>query len=255
MRFQLLMMFNRANHMKTILCLICFACCFLHTSAQEDEVADTTEISSIFSFDSLPAHVNAVETRKVPDSVINKVREDGAYWYANVAPSRKKDVPMEESSGQDKTDDSGSGLWIWLIMIAVFVAGLIWYLASSNIRLFRKAPSTIFTAEDEQITEDIFGIDYDHQTRKAIESGNYRLATRLLYLRTLRELADLGLIDYKHEKTNSDYLLQISGKAYYKEFFRLTRDFEYTWYGKFQLSPEAFDIVQKDFESFKQKLS
>ncbi|MFL5810927.1 MAG: DUF4129 domain-containing protein [Flavisolibacter sp.] len=241
--------------MKTIFCIISFALCFLRTSAQEVDIADTTKSSIIFSFDSQPAHVNTVETRKVPDSVVSKLREDGAYWYANVLPSRKKEEADKQSTEHEQTGSSGAATFIWLLMIAIFIAALVWYLSSSNIRLFRKPSTTVYSAEEEAINEDIFGIDYDHQTKNAIASGNYRLATRLLYLRTLRELADVKLIDYKHEKTNSEYLLQLSGTSYYKEFFRLTRDFEYTWYGKFQLSPEAFDIVQSDFASFKQKLS
>jgi hypothetical protein len=41
---------------------------------------------------------------------------------------------------------------------------------------------------------------------------------------------------------------------YHKNFFRLTRNFEYTWYGKFPLSPDVFALLQKDFVNFKQQL-
>ena len=76
-----------------------------------------------------------------------------------------------------------------------------------------------------------------------------------MYLRTLTNLSDKGLISYTHEKTNSDYLSELSGTSYYKSFFRLTRDFDYTWYGKFELNTESFALVQKDFNQFKQVLA
>jgi hypothetical protein len=75
------------------------------------------------------------------------------------------------------------------------------------------------------------------------------------YLRTLRDMSDKKIIDYTSERTNSDYLFQLSGTRYYKDFFRLTRDFEYTWYGKFNLSERDYGLVQNDFLEFKQQLS
>lgn len=110
------------------------------------------------------------------------------------------------------------------------------------------------TAE-EQPTEDIFEMNFEKEIQKAVAEKNFRLAVRLLYLRTLRDLSDKNLISYTHEKTNADYLFQLAGTSYYKSFFRLTRDFEYTWYGQFELSQENFSFIQNDFSSFKQQLS
>ncbi|MGZ8537630.1 MAG: hypothetical protein ACXWV9_05160 [Flavisolibacter sp.] len=142
-----------------------------------------------------------------------------------------------------------------MIIIGGFVAVLVWYLASSNISLFRKRSAPISLDEDEILTEDIFKIKYEKEIQSAIVSQNFRLAIRLMYLRTLRELSDRQLIQFTQEKTNSDYLNQLSNTKYYRHFFQLTREFEYTWYGKFQLSQEAFGSVEKDFNDFKQQLS
>ena len=144
---------------------------------------------------------------------------------------------------------------VWFIIIGSFIAVLVWYLASSNISLFRKRSAAISLEEDEVLTEDIFEIRYEKEIQAAIASQNYRLAIRLMYLRTLRELSDRQLIQYTQEKTNSAYLYQLYNTKYYKNFFQLTREFEYTWYGKFQLSPEAFGLVERDFNDFKQQLS
>jgi len=76
-----------------------------------------------------------------------------------------------------------------------------------------------------------------------------------MYLRTLRDLSLRNLITYTHEKTNSDYLFQLAGTPFYKSFFRLTRDFDYSWYGHFPISPDSFTTIQNEFNAFKQQLS
>ena len=107
----------------------------------------------------------------------------------------------------------------------------------------------------EEIPDDIFSIQYEREIKKAVDNKNYRLAIRLWYLLTLKELADRNIIDYRHEKTDSDYVNSLYGSSYYHNFFRLTRNFEYTWYGQFDLSGEAFAMMQNDFSNFKTALS
>ena len=57
------------------------------------------------------------------------------------------------------------------------------------------------------------------------------------------------------KKRNFDYLSQLYSTGYYNDFFRLTRNYEYTWYGKFNVNPEAFGIIKTEFENFYRKLS
>ena len=56
------------------------------------------------------------------------------------------------------------------------------------------------------------------------------------------------------ERTNSDYLAQLYNTSYYKNFFRLTRNFEYVWYGKFDISAEAFQMIQQDYKNLKEQV-
>jgi hypothetical protein len=141
----------------------------------------------------------------------------------------------------------------WVLLIAGFLTLLSWFLTTSNIRLFRNKTKAV-EEEQEEETSDIFHMDFDNEIQKAIDSKHFTLAVRLMYLQTLRELSDRNLITYSNERTNGDYLFQLAGKAYYKDFFKLTRSFDYTWYGQFQLSKESFGRIRNDFLSFKQQL-
>jgi len=88
-----------------------------------------------------------------------------------------------------------------------------------------------------------------------VNAGDYRLAIRLMFLRLLKQLSQKKIIEYKQERTNFDYLSQLHATGFYNDFFRLTRNYEYTWYGKFEVSGETFGIIKSEFENFDRKLS
>ena len=198
------------------------------------------------------------EVRKMPADKLAEVKEDDAYWYANVEPEKKKAAAEQKPPPQDRglTDKSWFQNLLWIIILCSFIGVVIWYLASSNIRLFSKDSKKIMDDDgEEELTDDIFAIPYEKEIQKAVEAQNYRLAVRLWYLKTLKEMADRNVIDYRYGKTNSDYVAALYGGRYYRDFFRLTRNFEYTWYGQFNLSAEAYGMMQADFVTFKNSLS
>ncbi len=97
---------------------------------------------------------------------------------------------------------------------------------------------------------DIHQISFDDEIEKAINNGNYRLATRLQYLQALKKLSDKGYIEWRINKTNTDYLTEISAKSFNDMFTKLTFDFEYIWYGEKQVSKEQFLDIRRQFQQF-----
>ena len=221
-----------------------------------------------------------LQKRSVPNGVVKKWVDDKDFWYANAALKKKKSkeqVVPEQENGQKgqkgkgeqgikeqkererRTDDStvpiGQRSWVqtllWIVIIAGFAAFLYIYLSGSSIGLFRKRNVKVTTAqEDDVLTEDIFAINYQKEIDKAAAQGNHRLAIRLLFLRLLKNMTERNIIRYKQDKTNLDYLLELQSTTYYQPFFRITRNYEYSWYGKFPVSEEAYKIIRSDFEEF-----
>ncbi len=197
----------------------------------------------------------AVASRKVDDSVVNQMRKDDDFWYINQAPKREQPKqPREESFLNKLAKKEWFRNLLWVLVVGGFVAVLIWFIISSDIQLFKRpAPTVAKQEEDELINQSIFDISYDIEIQKAISSQNFRLAIRLLYLQTLKRLAEENIINYKQERTNSDYVMQLFNTSYYKDFFRLTRHFEYAWYGQLPVAPASFDVIRNEFSSFKQR--
>lgn len=198
---------------------------------------------------------DSLRLRKLPDTVTRKMAGDKSFWYVNYVFKKQKEEEQKTDENIPLTERPFFQTMLWLIIIAGFTAFVIIYLGNSQVSLFRRKDKTIAGAESADAdTTDIFGINYQREIDKAIKENNYRLAVRLLFLRLLANLADKRVINYKQDKTNFDYLSQLHRTSYYNDFFRLTRNYEYCWYGQFDIDPEKFAIIKNDFENFDSRL-
>src|SRR6476659_1247472 len=128
--------------------------------------------------------------RKISDAELKKVKSEEDYWYINQTPPRAKEK-MPQPDNEEKTKKS-RGLfnipWLnvvfWIILIGGFIALLVWFLSTSDIWLFRKKPKESEEEIQVENTDNIFEISFEKEIQKAIDSNNYRMAVRLMYLRT-----------------------------------------------------------------------
>lgn len=111
--------------------------------------------------------------------------------------------------------------------------------------VFKNEETTIegFSFIEENITE----IDFDKLISQAVNSGNYRLATRYLYLKSLKALAKNKVIDWHYDKTNSDYLNEIKTDNAKQLFKRASYVYDYIWYGEFPVDEQLY---QKNISNF-----
>lgn len=102
--------------------------------------------------------------------------------------------------------------------------------------------------------EDINAIDFDAELEKALAQHNYRLAVRLLYLHALKQLDSLQLIRWQMDKTNAAYINELTDPSQKQVFGLITRQFEYVWYGNFNIDKQSFINISQLFNDFKQQL-
>jgi hypothetical protein len=107
----------------------------------------------------------------------------------------------------------------------------------------------------QETLENIHEINFDDDIESALAQRNFKLAVRLLYLRSLKQLNDAGLIQWQIEKTNSVYVDELSNPNQRQTFSILTRQFEYIWYGNFPIDEQAFRNINTLFQDFKQILA
>lgn len=151
-------------------------------------------------------------------------------------------------------DYQGSGFWSFIIdilpylIIAGIIAFIVWLFIKLNpeFTIFKNkdTPRVFFTEEEEIIKSKNIQALID----KALEKKQYRLAVRYFYLLVLKNLSEASLIRYEFDKTNTDYLQEISVKNITKEFNRATNIYNHIWYGNFQVNLTDFGKAQKTFQ-------
>ncbi len=150
-------------------------------------------------------------------------------------------------------DYEASGFWsaiiaiIPLLLILALVGFIAWLFSRLNPGgkiLQKQKTSEVFLSEEEEL---IKNEDLEALMREAIEAGKFRLAVRYYYLKELRKLDQLELIDYEYQKTNRDYSNEIKQGKIRQQFINITMLYEFIWYGSFQVSETDFRLAEKGF--------
>ncbi len=119
--------------------------------------------------------------------------------------------------------------------------------------LLQNPVSSVFKTEDKAIDgftyveENIEQVDFDKLIKKAIKDKNYRLATRYMYLKSLKVLANKKTIEWHYDKTNTDYLNEIKDSKLKALFKRISYIYDYVWYGEFPIDEDSFNKNKNDF--------
>ena len=176
-----------------------------------------------------------IKNRFVPDSITQNLKGDNAFWYAD-----------KDRHAQNKKTESNSfweKFWetvftmlrsplfrqiIWLLMLSLFAAAVIWFLVQNKMNIFGSGKTVILAAQAKGGDADnLFTTDLQEAADKAAEKGDYRLAIRFSYLLLLKTFSENGLISYGTDTTNSEYLAQLYSRPCYRDFFNVTRSYDY----------------------------
>lgn len=156
-------------------------------------------------------------------------------------------------NGAFKNKYSGGFIKYLVIFIVVgLVVFAVFKLIGLDLKIFTTKSKSIDVPYNESL-ENIHEINFNEEIEKAVANGNYRLAVRLSYLRSLKLLNDKELINWQPEKTNQAYINEIIDPDRKEQFTVLTRQFEYIWYGEFFIDRESFIAVKGSFERFNVK--
>jgi hypothetical protein len=236
---------------------------------KDDSVAEVQEETPKYfkNRNDIDAGIAPANIRRIPNDKLRSFRNDPDFWYADSSFKKGEELAYSGGNQVERSDSlrelenkaleekkakrkSTFNTVLWLVVIAGFLTFLVLFLGNSNVRIFRKTQRLDDDTLEEENTEDIFAINYQREIDKAATNRNYRLAIRLMFLRMLKDLSQKNIIQYRPDRTNLDYLMQVHSSIYYNEFFRITRNYEYAWYGKVDITEQAYAQVKNEFETF-----
>ncbi|MBC7902533.1 MAG: hypothetical protein H7Y27_03895 [Gemmatimonadaceae bacterium] len=203
-----------------------------------------------------------IQIRTIPDASIKKYKNDEAFNYNEQRAkgtsfwSRLWDriFGVIDRAYANKFWGPFFEVLLWILVFGALLYAVLKLSGMEKLGFFSKN-RTASKALDYLVTEeDIYAIDFTESIALAINEKNFRLAIRLLYLQTLRKLADNELISWKLNKTNDVYIRELSGTAYSNDFNYITYAYDYAWYGEVPVNEEQFSEVHPHFMNFQKKL-
>ncbi len=175
-----------------------------------------------------------VQASQVLDTWWQRLLNQLFHWFANLF------------TGADNPTFWKTVAYVFIASVVVLVTLKLMGVDFSG--LYRKKNSNEMPFET--LGENIHAIDFTEAITQAITQKNYRLAIRLYYLKTLKELTDHEMIDWQINKTNRSYVYELNSPTLRPDFERITRQFEYAWYGDFPVDEPQFIHIKNQFLKF-----
>ncbi|MEO6905903.1 MAG: hypothetical protein ABI148_06050 [Ginsengibacter sp.] len=146
-------------------------------------------------------------------------------------------------------------LKIFFWSLALLFIGIITFKIFSKTGIFSRKENKLIASNDEDSINDLKEISkYDTLILEAENKNQYNLATRYLFLKTLKTLADKELINFTIEKTNKEYLKEMEQNKSFNQFKVLNHNYEYIWYGKFLIDQKNYLNLKEEFILFNEKV-
>ncbi len=143
-------------------------------------------------------------------------------------------------------------LFFWALAV-IFIAFISYKVFFKN-GIFSRRKKIIKESDEVFLPELNEVSEYDGMITGAENKNDFNLATRFLFLKTLKHLSNKGFIQFMADKTNKEYLREMKQNNYYSQFQQLTRSYEYSWYGKFLVQQEYYQKLKEEFELFNKKV-
>lgn len=217
------------------------------------------------NYDNGNAYIHAItlplakEQRSVTDEQWAKLADDKAFNYM----PQEKPKPRDHDNNEwwyrfitgvfDFFTSVGGKILLWCIVAGIVLFMIFRIIKLNGNILFSKKDKAAVAAVDEN-SDNYIPDDWEYSIQTAMNAGNLRLAVRHSYRYLLNLLSERNLIKYQSAKTNYQYANELAGTPYFQTFVQMTRQYEYTWYGGFEIKPQQFEDYYQHLKTIKDKL-
>lgn len=174
--------------------------------------------------------------------------ESGSGKYEDY--KKAEDLRKERNNSDDLSINLGPFAWIFYIAIALAVVFLVYTLLNEGgTGLFTVNRNKTINTYEEITAENIENADIDTLIKNAENNNDYRLAIRYYYLLVLKTLSLKDYIKFEDDKTNNEYLNEVSDKPFSKDFAYTSYLYNYIWYGEFPLNTDKYNKAKSNIET------
>jgi hypothetical protein len=189
--------------------------------------------------------------RVVTDSVVERLKTERAFQYANDPEYWKQDDNSDNSVWMGIGRFFASRAWrviLYTILIGVALFVLYRVVVVNRLHVFYSRGEV---TEDGETKEEIFSkADFQQRASNAESAGDFRSAIRFNFLATLASLHEAKRIVYHKEAPNHEYVRQLHGTDMSGKFGFLARIYDYIWYGEFTITETQYKLFRQKFADF-----
>lgn len=117
----------------------------------------------------------------------------------------------------------------------------------------RKAMPDLNYNSDEELETVLDNAALQKLLEEALLDGHFQLAVRIRFVLLIRMLNDAGALEYRIDKSNRDYLTEMSGNRYRGFFKHIVRIYELIWFGEINITQQDYLSVSGRFDWLMQK--
>lgn len=140
--------------------------------------------------------------------------------------------------------------WLFYLAIALGVLYLVYVLLNEGgTGLFSSRKKITINNHHTITAENIEDADIRTLIKSAENNNDYRLAIRYYYLLVLKTLSLKNHIKFEDDKTNNEYLNEVSDKAFSKDFAYTSYLYNYIWYGEFPVNINKYNKAKNNIEA------
>lgn len=194
-----------------------------------------------------------VTIRPMPADSANQIRQQKEYAYMRYIDSvlRAKNAAALTEKQKQKPQPARIG-WLRGLLWGLALAALLFVIYQIVVgrQFFRR--NRAYDWQQKHEANKTESQVWQSQIEAAIQRKEFRLATRLLFLDSLQQMAGKGYLQLMQEKTNYQYLNEIQDAGRKAAFATCLMHYEYTWYGEFMPNEQQFQIIHQSFIAFRE---
>ena len=177
-----------------------------------------------------------------------------------------KEFETDTTAKKDKTFESTTNNWqlgekaqLFRVIVVVVIGALLLTLIILLIYSLSKIKPVHKISENPHIEEvdnpNQYKLsDLERYLQEALDSKNLRLAVRIHFLMLIKALEENNLISWKKDKTNRDYLRELTDMEYYDNIKALVSAFEKVWYANYTIQASTYQELSLNFKRTKEKI-
>lgn len=180
--------------------------------------------------------------------VTNKTPSGSGVYEDYKKGKRNRPELDEEKDSEHININLGPLSWLFYIILGIAVTYLVYILLNEGgTGLFSSQQHKKLNKHEDITAENIEHADIHTLIKNAENNGDYRLAIRYYYLLVLKTLSLKNHIKFEDDKTNNEYLNEISDKPFSNTFAYISYLYNYIWYGEFPLNMEKYKKAKSNF--------